>query len=304
MRPAERVTIIREIVAAMTPGEWDDIDLVLKEFGFPWRDTWNDSPESYVRAMIEEGADEQLQELHAFLYSGASKADPHPEIWRAQFIPGDAVISGDFFRLFLSHTHEHKVEVAALKIALIPHGISAFVAHEDIDPTEEWEEVITAGLETCDALLAYLTPDFVGSKWTDQEVGVCIGKGKPIIPVRVGADPHGFLGKYQGAQGVGRDAASLAGEVARILRVNKRTERRYAEVLVDRLCEAYSYDNARTMFRQVQEIPTRLWTHEMMASARESAATNGELIDGFIGDSTVAAETIALVDTLEAGARA
>ncbi len=236
--------------------------------------------------------------LHAFLYSSGPKEDRHQQIWSPKILPGES-----FFRIFLSHTHEHKVEMAALKMALLPYGIAAFVAHEDIEPTEEWEEVIEFGLDTCDALLAYLTPGFIESKWCDQEVGVCIGKGKVIIPVRMEADPHGFLGKYQGAQGVGRDAAGLAAEVARIVRANKRMERKYAEVLVGRLCEAYSYAHARAMFRQVEQIPARLWTPDMIQRARTAAATNGELIDGFVGNSTVAAETIALADALEAGSR-
>jgi hypothetical protein len=299
MRPAERVIIIREIVAALAPGDWGDIDLVLKQFGFSWMDEWNGTQESYVRAMVEDGSDEALEELHAFLYSSGPTEDRHQEIWKPQFIPGET-----FFRIFLSHTHDHKVEMAGLKMALLPYGIVAFVAHEDIKPTEEWEEVIEFGLETCDALLAYLTPDFIESRWTDQEVGMAIGKGKVIIPVRVGADPHGFLGKYQGARGLGLNAAGLAAEVARIVRANKRMERKYADVLVGRLCEAYSYDNARAMFRQVEQIPARLWTPGMISRAREAAATNGELIEGFIGTSTVAAETIELVDALEAGARA
>jgi hypothetical protein len=37
--------------------------------------------------------------------------------------------------------------------------------------------------------------------------------------------------------------------------------------------------------------------------ARKAAADNGELLEGYIGDFTLAAETIALVDALEAAAR-
>ncbi len=77
MRPAERVSTIREIVAALAPGDWGDIDLVLKEFGFPWQDTWNDSQEAYIRAMVDEASDDALQELHAFLYSSGPKEDRH-----------------------------------------------------------------------------------------------------------------------------------------------------------------------------------------------------------------------------------
>ena len=45
-----------------------------------------------------------------------------------------------FFRLFLSHVSAHKVSVATLKSELGLRGISAFIAHEDIKPSLEWQK--------------------------------------------------------------------------------------------------------------------------------------------------------------------
>jgi hypothetical protein len=52
-----------------------------------------------------------------------------------------------------------------------------------------------------DALVALLSPDFHDSDWTDQEVGVAIGRGVPLIAVRLGLDPYGLMGKGQGLGG-------------------------------------------------------------------------------------------------------
>ena len=82
--------------------------------------------------------------------------------------------------------------------ALQRFGISAFVAHEDIQPTTEWEGEIQRGLGTMEALAAILTPDFSASVWCDQEVGFALGRSRLVIPIRCGMDPYGFLGKYQG----------------------------------------------------------------------------------------------------------
>ena len=41
-------------------------------------------------------------------------------------------------RLFLSHVSAHKEHVAKLKAEFRTHGISAFVAHEDIEPNSLW----------------------------------------------------------------------------------------------------------------------------------------------------------------------
>ena len=100
-------------------------------------------------------------------------------------------------RVFISHTHEHKVEAKNLKSGFFYSGIASFVAHEDIEPMKEWETEIERALFSMDMLVALLTEEFSESKWTDQEVGVAYGRRVPIIPVRMGKDPHGFIGKFQ-----------------------------------------------------------------------------------------------------------
>jgi hypothetical protein len=97
----------------------------------------------------------------------------------------------------LSHKTEVKVETAALKAGLKLFGVSCFVAHEDIAATKEWQNEIETALESMDAFVALLTDNFHESKWTDQEVGYAVAKGVPIIAVRLGSDPYGFIGKFQ-----------------------------------------------------------------------------------------------------------
>lgn len=103
----------------------------------------------------------------------------------------------DRFRVFLSHKSEFKRETGTLKAKLDLFGISAFVAHEDIHPTKEWQEEIENALATMDAFVALLTNDFHDSDWTDQEVGYALGRNVPIIAVRLERNPYGFLGKFQ-----------------------------------------------------------------------------------------------------------
>ena len=135
------------------------------------------------------------------------------DIWDLGFLPGKK-----FFRLFISHTSQHKAEVSALKAALTPHGVAGFVAHQDIHPTLEWQAVIATALTECDALAAYLTPDFPASQWTDQEVGFCLARDAMILPIRVGLDPYGFIGKIQALHGLNADPHVLAGQIAAILK--------------------------------------------------------------------------------------
>jgi hypothetical protein len=59
-------------------------------------------------------------------------------------------------RVFLSHKASVKKESSQLKEALERCGLAAFVAHEDIEPTEEWRHEIERALFSMDALVAYL----------------------------------------------------------------------------------------------------------------------------------------------------
>lgn len=102
-----------------------------------------------------------------------------------------------FLRLFISHKVTIKTKAKELRDALDYFGVSCFVAHEDIEPTLEWQQEIENALFSMDVILVLLTPDFKDSDWTGQEVGVAIGRQVPIISVRLGMDPFGFFGKYQ-----------------------------------------------------------------------------------------------------------
>ena len=99
---------------------------------------------------------------------------------------------------FLSHKSSVKVNTASLKDSLALYGISCFVAHEDIHPTKEWMDEIESALFSMDALVALMTDDFHDSDWTDQEVGVAMGRCVPIISVKLGKmNPYGFIGRFQ-----------------------------------------------------------------------------------------------------------
>jgi len=82
-----------------------------------------------------------------------------------------------------------KKTTGQLQTALRSYGVSAFVAHVDIEPTREWMSEIEAGLHSMDALVAILMPGFKESNWTDQEVGVAVGRGVLVIRSCVGLNP-------------------------------------------------------------------------------------------------------------------
>lgn len=114
------------------------------------------------------------------------------------------------FRLFISHLSRDRYEAQKLKECLDNYGVDAFVAHNDIEPSLEWQGVIELALRSMDSLVALFTPEFSESKWCDQEIGWALGRGIPVIPLRLGTDPYGFAGKFQAISGKIKEHDKLA----------------------------------------------------------------------------------------------
>ena len=103
-----------------------------------------------------------------------------------------------YIKLFITHRDVYKKNVSRLSHELKKHGVSCFVAHDNIEPMREWQKEIETGLFTMDALLVYLTDDISESDWIDQETGVAIGREVPIIPLKMQKkNPYGLISKYQ-----------------------------------------------------------------------------------------------------------
>lgn len=132
--------------------------------------------------------------------------------------------SKGMLRLFITHLSSHREYAAELKNDLQNYGISCFVAHNDIEPTLEWQAEIESALATCDALIALLHPDFHKSSWTDQEIGFAMGRGVPVCSVRFGDDPYGFVSRFQAFNGKSKKAAVLAKELFDAYRKNNQTQ--------------------------------------------------------------------------------
>jgi len=218
MKVLERIALIdrigRELQSRMS---YSDIDVYLSAYGIDCKD-FQPSANSkwvYVKELLAD-ADESLvlriaDELE-LEHSYSSSAPKEATFWKA-----------GHFKLFLSHLASFKVQTARLQHALRKYAITSFVAHEDIEPSREWQTEIEAALHTMDAMAALLMPGFKESNWCDQEVGVAVGRDVLIIPVRKGLDPYGFIGKYQGIQAANKNVGEVAEDIFNTIIKSPRT---------------------------------------------------------------------------------
>jgi len=177
-----------------------------------------------------------------------------------------------FFRLFISHTSPNKISAHNLKAALPKYRIAAFVAHDDIDPTKEWQLEIERALRTADSLAAIITPDFIESRWCDQEVGFAFGRGKLVVPLCKESVPHGFLRKYQGFQARGLSAPDVAEQLFQILLEHPLTAERMADALVENMASAWSFQAARDAMPLLERVPkvTQTQTAKLLQSITDN----------------------------------
>lgn len=247
LTPSQRITLVKAICDHLAEEEWLLIDLTLKEFHLPTQDTWSGTKSAYLIEHVADANDDVLMQLasHVGYKVRGMEQTPafDPPFWEK-----------DHLRLFISHLAKHREYAGELKESLLAHGISAFVAHNDIEPTTEWQTQIETALGTCDALVALLHPKFHESSWTDQEIGYAMGRGVPVFTARFGQDPYGFTGRFQAFNGNGRSAVELASEFYDVYRTHKQTERIMAASVVALFEKSYSFANAKSLMGQLETL--------------------------------------------------
>jgi hypothetical protein len=194
-------------------------------------------------------------------------------------VPQDAtrrIWGANGFRVFLSHKSEVKKETAALKETLRVFGVSSFVAHEDIHATKAWQDEIENALATMDAFVALMTDKFHDSDWTDQEVGYAVARGVPIIAVRLGSDPYGFIGKFQALTTSWGSAPEL---IVRILMKNERMFDAYVQAL--RVCKNWDTGNVLAKALEATESLRSSQIDALVAAYNETSELRGSF--GFNG---------------------
>jgi hypothetical protein len=191
-----------------------DENLVLDEFGIPSPSLGGDRESIRIRR-LQQGTDNALESLWRFV-TGTPPSAERSSISAPSQTDLERLWSAGAPRVFLSHKAEFKKSARDLKLELSKFGAASFVAHDDIEPTRAWQTEIERALASMDVLVALLTTGFSGSWWTNQEVGVALGRNVPVICVRIDEDPKGFVGPHQAISGFNRVPQELAAEVIRV----------------------------------------------------------------------------------------
>lgn len=273
MNGLQKIELLEEIGSELQSRmTFSDIDIYFRGHGVPTQNNYpNNSKRAYAKDMLA-NVNEKLLLVIASELGLLEEVNDHDvkgievSFWQ----PG-------YFRLFLSHLASFKIQTSHLQSALRKFAISSFVAHEDIEPTKEWQSEIEAGLKTMDALVAILMPGFPESKWCDQEVGVAVGRDVLIIPVRRGLDPYGFIGKYQGIQAQGKKTGEVAEAIFNTLVKSQKTKNKILLALSGSIINAITVEDALekiSIFNTLNSVPS-----DILQSLKQQIINNRRLIE-------------------------
>jgi len=183
-------------------------------------------------------------------------------------------------KTFLSYSSEDKNLAGDIKQSLGRLGIEAFLAHDDIEPSEEWQKRILAELKKCNVLIPILTERFARSNWTDQEVGFALSRGILIIPLNAGIDPYGFMGKFQALPLMPRDIEQTCVRIAKV--VCKKTD--FADKVLKGVIKNFGASDSFVAAEQNSSYLLKFQdflTPKHIRAIRRLAASNQQIVHSF-----------------------
>lgn len=100
---------------------------------------------------------------------------------------------------FISHSHKDLQIAIEINNLLAQGKVNSFLAHKDIQVSEEWREKILSEIFQSNIFICILTKNYQESPWCVQESGIAaFKKDMRIIPVSIdGTLSPGFIRKFQ-----------------------------------------------------------------------------------------------------------
>jgi hypothetical protein len=149
-------------------------------------------------------------------------------------------------KVFISYSTTDKIIARKVKDILNEYSIEGFLAHEDINVSQEWKDRIIQELSESNVLVPLLSESYKKSDWAPQEIGMAFARGNDIVFIPLLLDttiPFGFISHIQGKRLSG-------GEINSDLLIEPLTNRFPHELiplLIKRMALAISYRNAEAL---------------------------------------------------------
>lgn len=147
-------------------------------------------------------------------------------------------------KAFISYATDNKKLAHGIKENLEIYGVTTFLAHDDIKPTEEWQDRILEELHSSQIFIPVLTDEFPMSAWTDQEVGIALSTGALIIPIKVTINPYGFIARYQALKLKKEDVSKACYNILHIIAAKPLLAQEIRDLIIGVFGDSSSFSNA------------------------------------------------------------
>lgn len=223
MKVVEKLKLIEDIACDLQQKyTFADIEIFLREFGLNYSNPQSDfnSKRTFVKHMLIGLDNKKIKKIaYELEISTDNIIKTPPRNWE----------NSTQVKAFITHISKDKDKATSLRDALKTHKIEAFVAHEDIKPSEDWQIEIERALQTMDFFISIHTNGLSESFWCQQEIGYAACRNVKIIPIKFDEDPQGFIGKIQALARRKKSAETVAKEIVEILKDDVKTRDLYNE---------------------------------------------------------------------------
>lgn len=218
MKVIKRMELIEDLACTLqSKFTFKDIDIFLAEFGFNEggdHSSYN-SKRIYVKDKLRKAGTKDLAKIAEELdIRVPSLIKVPPKNWE----------NSNTAKAFISHISKDKKIAKKLRDLLKCYNIEAFVAHEDIKPSEEWQTEIINALNTCDFFISIHTAGFKESTWCQQEIGYVTARQVKVIPIKFDEDPSGFIARVQALIRGKKSAEEVVEEIIKIIKIDPLTK--------------------------------------------------------------------------------
>ena len=191
-------------------------------------------------------------------------------------------LKGQRIKTFLSYHTEDKEKAKTVKTELEKAGIGCFLAPYDIPAGTKFREVLFKEIKSCNAFIPLISENYHTSGYSDQELGIALGIGKPVIPLCIDStSPYGFIEGYQCVCSNDGDIASAIPKLAKsISEFTPSSIEKYADLRIKNLSEASSFASAAYWARQLENVSE--FTNEQLQKITDVLHTNDQVSGSWI----------------------
>jgi len=189
-------------------------------------------------------------------------------------------------KVFLSHSDKDKKIAAELKSKLSKHGLSVFLAHEDVDGGSDWVSKLYEEIHSSKTFIILLTKNYHPSEYTDQETGIAINCKKTILPICIDdTRPYGFASSRQAIVCSFPFEDSIIEKIANISKMELVSKSSDLDQLISELENSGSYTESATIAAQLKKYDD--FSDSQLLRLAVSSINNPQVYYSYVADAII-----------------